>query len=218
MPSVPTLAALRPSVAQMWRTKWTVEVLPLVPVTAAMVAGCRPAKAAAISATRRRGLASRTTTTAGSSGGRSASDAARIATAPRFTASATKAAPSGLGAGEGGEQEAGLDLARIEGQAGKNGIARQRGRGRAGVGACPHELTQQQRDALPLRVRPPSGSGRAVPAAPCAVPGAAMACARRHELRRRHWRRHAASRRSRSAAGPASGRPAGCRRATRCSR
>ena len=40
MPSVPTLAALRPSVVQMWRTKWTVEDLPLVPVTAAMVAGC----------------------------------------------------------------------------------------------------------------------------------------------------------------------------------
>ena len=39
MPSVPTLAALRPSALQIWRTKCTVEDLPLVPVTAAMVAG-----------------------------------------------------------------------------------------------------------------------------------------------------------------------------------
>jgi len=70
VPSVPTLAAFRPRFAQMWRTKWTVEDLPLVPVTAAIDAGCAPAKAAAIRATRRRGLASRMTMTEGSSGGR----------------------------------------------------------------------------------------------------------------------------------------------------
>ena len=47
-------------------------------------------------AARRRGLVSRSTTISGASGGNTASGAARIATAPRFTASATKEAPSAL--------------------------------------------------------------------------------------------------------------------------
>ncbi len=36
---VPMLAACRPSAVQIWRVKAATEVLPLVPVTAAMVAG-----------------------------------------------------------------------------------------------------------------------------------------------------------------------------------
>ena len=41
-PSVPRLAAGWPSAVQISRVKWTTEVLPLVPVTAATVRGCRP--------------------------------------------------------------------------------------------------------------------------------------------------------------------------------
>jgi hypothetical protein len=40
MPSVPTLAAFSPSAAQISRAKLATEVLPLVPVTAAMWCGC----------------------------------------------------------------------------------------------------------------------------------------------------------------------------------
>ena len=110
MPSVPTLAALKPSALQIWRTKCTVDDLPLVPVTAAMVAGWSPAKAAAISAARRRGLASRNTTISGASGGSTASGAARIATAPRFTASATNEAPSALEPGSAANRKPGWTL------------------------------------------------------------------------------------------------------------
>ncbi len=42
VPSVPRLAAGWPSAVQISRVKWTTEVLPLVPVTAAIVRGCRP--------------------------------------------------------------------------------------------------------------------------------------------------------------------------------
>ena len=38
-PSVPMLAARSPAMRQIWRVISTVEVLPLVPVTATMVAG-----------------------------------------------------------------------------------------------------------------------------------------------------------------------------------
>ena len=41
MPSVPIDAALKPAMRQSWRVISTVEVLPLVPVTATQVAGKR---------------------------------------------------------------------------------------------------------------------------------------------------------------------------------
>ena len=47
MPRVPRLAASRPSSDQSWRAKATVEVLPPVPVTAAMHCGWLPKKRAA---------------------------------------------------------------------------------------------------------------------------------------------------------------------------
>ena len=155
MPSVPTLAASRPSAVQMWRTKWTVELLPLVPVTAAMVAGCRPANVAAISAMRRRGLASRTTTMPLSNGGSTASDPARITEAPRLRIG-DEARTVGFGAGRAAKRKPGWTLRRVERQAGTLGS-----RGKA---LSAHELTQPQRDALP--VRPPPDRRRA-PAAPC---------------------------------------------------
>src|SRR6185437_13041637 len=40
MPIVPKLAALTPSRSQIWRRNTVTEVLPLVPVTAAIVLGC----------------------------------------------------------------------------------------------------------------------------------------------------------------------------------
>ena len=42
MPSVPRLAAFKPKLRQICRAKLTVELFPLVPVTAAIVAGCAP--------------------------------------------------------------------------------------------------------------------------------------------------------------------------------
>ena len=91
-PSVPTLTALWPDAAKIWRVNSATDVLPAVPVTATMVSGCRPASAAAISARRRRGSASCTTT--GASMATPVSH--RIAAAPFASASGTKAAPSKL--------------------------------------------------------------------------------------------------------------------------
>ena len=42
MPRVPIDAACRPSRVQIWRVKVATEVLPLVPVTAAITSGWRP--------------------------------------------------------------------------------------------------------------------------------------------------------------------------------
>ena len=56
MPIVPMLAAECPSVVQIWRVKAATDVLPLVPVTAAMVCGWRAKNFAAISASARRAL------------------------------------------------------------------------------------------------------------------------------------------------------------------
>ena len=199
----------------MWRTKCTVEDLPLVPVTAAMVAGCRPAKVAAISATRRRGLASRTTTMRGIErrqhgvGARRGSPPRRASPRRRRTPRRRRRSRRGLRTGS----RAGPCGSRASGRREQDRAAGRQGRG--GVGARPHELTQPQRDALPLR--PPPSVRRRAPAAPCA------------RLRPR-WRASPA----RTAAAPAgagigveaissggwpcSSRPAGCRRATRCLR
>ncbi len=57
------LAASWPSRAQTWRVKAATEVLPLVPVTAAMVAGWRGKNFAAASASARRTLATSTKAT-----------------------------------------------------------------------------------------------------------------------------------------------------------
>src|SRR5258707_9855475 len=185
MPSVPTLAALRPSVCKMWRTKCTVEDLPLVPVTAAMVAGCRPAKAAAINATRRRGLLARTTTMAGSSGGSSASKAARIATAPRPTASATNAAPSWRAPARAANRKPGLTLRESRVRPERTG-SRGEAAGDAGASALAR-MSSLSSNAAHSRC----GCGRRlVRAGPCRERLArllrAMACVRRHELRRHH--------------------------------
>src|SRR5712671_7237388 len=185
MPSVPTLAALRPSICQMWRTKCTVEDLPLVPVTAAMVAGCRPAKAAAISATRRRGLVARTTTMAGSSGGSSASKAARIATAPRPTASAMNAAPSWREPARAANRKPGFTLRESRVRPERTG-SRVKAAGDA-VASALTRMSSLSSNAAHSRC----GCGRRlVRAGRCrqrlALILRAMACVRRHELRRHH--------------------------------
>ena len=181
MPSVPTLAAFRPRLAQMWRTKWTVEDL---------------AVGAGHGRDRRR-------LRAGEGGRHQRHAAARIGVADdddrgiewrqvgvgrgqdRDRAALHRLGNEGRAvlpvAGEGGEKKAGPDLARVESQAGKDGVAApsptlphlmgEVARRAGGGGACPHEVTQQQRDALPFGVRPRPGSGRAVPAEPYAVPG-----------------------------------------------
>ena len=92
---VPMLAAACPSAAQICRVKAATEVLPLVPVTAAMVAGWRGKNFAAASASARRALLTahegdcrRQIVDAGAR--------ATTATAPAATACAAKCAPSAL--------------------------------------------------------------------------------------------------------------------------
>ena len=86
------------------------------------------------------------------------------------------AAPHGVGdeggavlarAGQGGEEIARLDLARVEGQAGKEGIARKRRGGCCAIGAAAHELTQSQSRVLPDQALQPSARGPGGPARPC---------------------------------------------------
>src|SRR5499426_3067147 len=71
MPTVPMLAAGWPSACQIWRVNAATDVLPLVPVTAAMAAGCRGCSRAAASASARRAfLTCAKATASGSASGR----------------------------------------------------------------------------------------------------------------------------------------------------
>ena len=65
---VPRLAAGWPSRDQIWRVNAATEVLPLVPVTAAITAGCRGNIRAAANASARRALTTRTTATPAGTG------------------------------------------------------------------------------------------------------------------------------------------------------
>ena len=166
MPSVPTLAAFRPSAVQMWRTKWTVEDLPLVPVTAAMVAGCTPGERGRHQrdAAARIGIAHDDDRP-----DRAAAARHRVRpgspTAPRLTASATKAAPSWRCARQGGEQEAGLGPcgSRESGRQEPDRAATRDGGCRVGA----RRMSSLSRNATHSRVRPPPDRDRAAPAAPC---------------------------------------------------
>ena len=90
-PSVPRLAAGRLSRVQIWRSRSATEVLPLVPVTAAMVAGMGAYHRAAISAKRWRGFAATMCTARAVS--TFASGRATMATAPAAMASSMKSSP-----------------------------------------------------------------------------------------------------------------------------
>ena len=104
-PIVPMLAALWPSADQICRVKAATEVLPLVPVTAAIVAGWRGKNFAAASASARRTLGTWTSATpSGSASARSAI----TATAPAASACGTKAAPSCLVPGTATNRKPGL--------------------------------------------------------------------------------------------------------------
>ena len=93
-PRVPSEPAASPRPLQICRVKPTTEVLPLVPVTAVMHRGWRSNRRAAMSASRRRGLASRMS---GTGSARPASEGSpRIATAPRARASSMNVRPSAL--------------------------------------------------------------------------------------------------------------------------
>src|SRR3569623_3762343 len=87
------LAALSPRDAHIWRVKAATEVFPLVPVTAAVVAGWRGKNAAAASASARRTCG---TTIIATPGGTSAARSAMTAAAPFASACGTKASPSAL--------------------------------------------------------------------------------------------------------------------------
>ena len=89
------LAAAWPSAVQIWRVNAATDVLPLVPVTAAITSGWREKNFAAVSASARRASATLTNATAsgnGAAGGRSA----MMATAPDASACETKLSPSSL--------------------------------------------------------------------------------------------------------------------------
>ena len=93
-PIVPRLAALCPARSQIWRRKTLTDVLPLVPVTAATVRGCRAKYRADINASARRGSSTRMIGIVYSPG----SDwrPVRIAAAPASTACGMNFAPSDL--------------------------------------------------------------------------------------------------------------------------
>jgi hypothetical protein len=76
-PSVPMAAALNFPVTHNWRKKAAVDVLPFVPVIAAIWGGCTSKKRAAISAKSRRGLSLVTTGTPATKGA-----SVRMAAAP----------------------------------------------------------------------------------------------------------------------------------------
>src|ERR1700746_1137486 len=89
------LAAAWPSAVQIWRVNAATDVLPLVPVTAAITSGWREKNFAAVSASARRASATLTNATAsgsGVAGGRSA----MMAAAPDASACETKLSPSSL--------------------------------------------------------------------------------------------------------------------------
>ena len=172
-----------PSAAQIWRDEVDGRGLAVGAGDGGDGRGCRPAKAAAISASggadwRRARRRCR---------GRAAAGPRRSAGEDRRGAAldgvGDEGRAVGLGAGEGGEQEAGLDLARVERQAGQ----RSRGSRRRSASALP--MSSLSRNAThSRRVRPPLiRAGQ--PATPCARAGA-IACTRRHDRRRRHGARH----------------------------
>src|SRR5215472_14443951 len=89
------LAAAWPSAVQIWRVNAATDVLPLVPVTAAITSGWREKNFAAVSASARRASATLMKATAsgsGVAGGRSAMTAA----APDASACETNLSPSSL--------------------------------------------------------------------------------------------------------------------------
>ena len=89
------LAACSPSAAQIWRVKAATEVLPLVPVTAAITRGWRGKNFAAASASARRALPTWTKATPAGSGAGGARSAITAA-APAASACGTKRMPSSL--------------------------------------------------------------------------------------------------------------------------
>ena len=89
VPSVPTDAAAWPAMRQSWRVISTVDVLPLVPVTATAVAGNGAKKRPASSAKRRRGSRS----AMWSAPATRACGRATTATAPAATAASMKSSP-----------------------------------------------------------------------------------------------------------------------------
>src|ERR1700728_833452 len=95
MPTVPMLAAENPSAAQICRVKAATEVLPLVPVTAAIVPGWRGYNLAAARTRARRALVTRANAAYPDSGATGDFSAA-TATAPAVIAAATKPRPSVL--------------------------------------------------------------------------------------------------------------------------
>ena len=105
---VPMLAARCPSALQIWRVKAATDVLPLVPVTAAMVPGWRGKNAAAASASARRAFF--TVTKATVSGRPSRRCSAATATAPAATACLAKWAPSALAPAMATNRSPGLTL------------------------------------------------------------------------------------------------------------
>ncbi len=146
-PTVPMLAACNPSALQIWRVKAATEVLPLVPVTAAMVPGWRGKNFAAATASARRALLDRHEgdsrgQTVGALLGRDRHCAGRRRGAREMRA-------VGLGAGDGDEQKAGFDLAAVGGNAGNVDGRKLRDLARIELGFA-QELTQPHRVSFAL--------------------------------------------------------------------
>src|SRR5580704_10053060 len=106
---VPMLAALNPSAVQICRANTVTDVLPLVPVTAAMVPGWRGWTLAAASASACLASATRTKATPSGSG-EGGGVSATIATAPAASAAGTNCRPSALVPGTATNASPGLTL------------------------------------------------------------------------------------------------------------
>ena len=131
-PSVPMLAEGWPAIRQSWRTSSTVEVLPLVPVTATTVSGKGPKNFAASRAKARRGSGSAMCTAPSTV----ASGRDTTATAPATMASAMIVLAVEARAPEGAEDGARRDLAMVDREAGDRCRLAAAGQ-RAEVHQCP---------------------------------------------------------------------------------
>ncbi len=106
------LAACLPSAAQIWRVKAATDVLPLVPVTAAIISGWRGKNFAAASASARRALPTLMKATPSGSG-IGGTRSAMIAAAPGRQRLADETQAVVLGAGDRDEQVARPDGAAV---------------------------------------------------------------------------------------------------------
>ena len=200
-----------PPRAQIRRRNWATEVLPLVPVTAAITSGCAPCQAAAIRASSARGSASLRNTGHGEAGHRAADHlepvaVATTATAPMRIAYWANSAPSSRVPGTATKTKPVAHLAAVDGDARSTGVA-----GSASPATGSPSGRARRACAPPRSFRQPHGDRS----------GAEDRARHRLGLRAAAARDRAAARSARSpraSPAPRCGSPAGCRSRDRSAR